>query len=306
MRARGLISISASFVVVAIAAACGVNQSSQDSFEQAAGGAAAPAPAPHKALADEAQRFSVTGHAAGADAVTRVQQTRDSVAPSMIIRNGSAMIQVEDLEPALEAIRRLSQQLGGYIANTSVTTGRDQVPSGTIELKIPAARYDSALAGLQPLGKVESVNTTAEDVGEEFVDVSARLANARRLEDRIVVLLATRTGKLEDVIAAERELARVREEIERFEGRLRFLRTRVALSTLAVTIHEPYPVVGGPGVGPIAESFKQMWRNFVNFVAWLIASLGWLIPLSALALLVGLGVRKYVWKRRLAPTAQTS
>jgi hypothetical protein len=150
------------------------------------------------------------------------------------------------------------------------------------------------------------VNTTAEDVGEEFVDVSARLANARRLEDRIVVLLATRTGKLEDVIAAERELARVREEIERYEGRLRFLRNRVALSTLAVTVHEPYPVVGGPGVGPIAESFKQMWRNFVLFIAWLIASLGWLIPLSAVALLVGLGVRKYVWKRRLAQTAQAS
>jgi hypothetical protein len=222
----------------------------------------------------------------------------------MIIRNGNAVIQVEQLDPALAALRRLAQQLGGYVANTSVTTGRDQVPSGTIELKIPATRYDSALAGLQPLGKVESVNTTAEDVGEEFVDVSARVANARRLEERIVAILATRTGKLEDVIAAERELARVREEIERYEGRLRFLRTRIALSTLSVTVHEPYPVVGGPGVGPIAESFKQMWRNFVLFVAWMIASLGWLIPLTAIALLIGLGARKFVWKRRVAPTAQ--
>ncbi|MEW5915461.1 MAG: DUF4349 domain-containing protein [Gemmatimonadota bacterium] len=301
MKARGLVTIATASVILALAAACGVNQPSRDRSEEAT----ANAPAPAKVLADEAQSFSVAGRAAAADAVQRVQQLRDSVAPSMIIRNGNAVIQVEQLDPALAALRRLAQQLGGYVANTSVTTGHDQVPSGTIELKIPATRYDSALAGLQPLGKVESVNTTAEDVGEEFVDVSARVANARRLEERIVAILATRTGKLEDVIAAERELARIREDIERYEGRLRFLRTRVALSTLSVTVHEPYPVVGGPGVGPIAEAFKQMWRNFVLFVAWLIASLGWLIPLSAIGLIVGLGVRKYIWRRRPS-TASTA
>jgi hypothetical protein len=244
--------------------------------------------------------------AAAADAVQRVREPRDSIVPSMIIRNGSATVEVVKLDDALATLRALAQRVGGYVANTSVTTGRDQTPSGTIELKIPAARYDSALAGLEPLGKVESVNTTAEDVGEEFVDVSARLANARRLEERIVVILATRAGKLEDVIAAERELARVREEIERYEGRLRFLRTRVSLSTLTVTVHESYPVVGAPGTGPIAESFRQMWRNFVLFVAWLIASLGWLIPLSALALVVWLGIRKYLWRRRPAAAATTS
>jgi hypothetical protein len=229
--------------------------------------------------------------------VQRVGQLRDSVAPSMIIRNGVATVEVEQLDSAMAALRALAQRLGGYVANSSVTTGRDQTPSGTIELKIPAARYDSALAGLEPLGKVESINTTAEDVGEEFVDITARLTNAKRLEDRIVTILATRAGKLEDVIAAERELARVREEIERYEGRLRFLRTRVALSTLTVTVHETYPVVGGPGTGPIAESFKQMWRNFVLFVAWLIASLGWLIPLTVIGVVIGLGVRK-AWRKR--------
>ncbi|MGQ0643251.1 MAG: DUF4349 domain-containing protein [Gemmatimonadaceae bacterium] len=241
---------------------------------------------------------SVTEQSGAAYAAQRVQEPRDSVAPNMIIRNGNATVAVEKLDAAIAALRGLAQRLGGYVANTSVTTGRDQTPSGTIELKIPAARYDSALAGLEPLGTVEAINTTAEDVGEEFVDVTARLANARRLEARIITILATQAGKLQDVIAAERELARIREEIERYEGRLRFLRTRAAMSTLTVTAHESYPVVGGPGTGPIAESVKQMWRNFVLFVAWLIASLGWLIPLSAIALLVWVGVRRYLRKRQ--------
>ena len=92
---------------------------------------------------------------------------------------------------------------------------------------------------------------------------------------------AARTGKLEDVLAVERELARVREEIERYEGRLRYLRTRAAVSTLSVTVHEPAPILGQrPGDNPIVGALKQAWRNFVGFVAWSIASLGILIPLG--------------------------
>ena len=74
--------------------------------------------------------------------------------------------EVAKLDDALATLRDLATRLGGYVANTSVTTGRDQTPTGTIELKIPSARYDSALVGLEPLGKVESVNTMADDVGE--------------------------------------------------------------------------------------------------------------------------------------------
>jgi uncharacterized protein DUF4349 len=294
MRARQLALFITTLAVAASFAACDRNAATVAPDEER-GIATSAAPAP---MARDQYQAGAREDKAAADAVSQVQVTRDSVAPSMIIRNGTANVQVEKLNDAVAALRALAQRMGGYVTNTSVTTGQDQVPAATIELKIPATRFDSAMAGLSPLGKVESVNTTAEDVGEQFVDVTARLANARRLEERIQAILATRTGKLEDVIAAERELARIREEIERFEGRLRFLRTRVALSTLTVSVHEPYPVVGGPGTGPIAESFKNMWRNFVLFVAAFIASLGWLVPLSAIALVTWVGVRKYLRTRR--------
>src|SRR5438552_2755585 len=91
------------------------------------------------------------------------------------------------------------------------------------EREAPSARFDDAVLGVKPLGKVESSSASAMDVGEEFVDVNARIANSKRLEARLVTLLSTRTGKLEDVLAVERELARVREEIERSETRVRYL-----------------------------------------------------------------------------------
>ena len=215
------------------------------------------------------------------------------IAPSMLIRTGSASIEVDKLDPAILKVRQVASQLGGYIANSSIVGGRDQVRSATLEVKIPAAKYDQAVGALGGIGKVESVNTSVEDVGEEFVDINARVANAKRLEERLVNLLATRTGKLEDVLAVERELARVREEIERSEGRIRYLKTRAAISTLSVTVHEPMPILGqNPGDNPIVGAFKQAWRNFVGFVAWLIASLGVLIPLG-----VVLGGVWYAYRR---------
>ncbi|MGQ0766659.1 MAG: DUF4349 domain-containing protein [Gemmatimonadota bacterium] len=221
---------------------------------------------------------------------------RDTVVPGMIIRNGSVSIEVDSLEVAMAAVRALAGRLGGYVGNVQVLSGEYQVRSATLELRIPANRFEEALSGMAPLGKVENSSTTAEDVGEEFVDVSARVANARRLEERLVALLATRTGRLEDVLAVERELARIREEIERYEGRIRFLRSRVATSTISVTVHEAAPLVSTPGSNVIGDAFRDMWRNFVGFIASLIASLGVLVPVGLIGLALFAAVRR--WRRQ--------
>jgi hypothetical protein len=216
---------------------------------------------------------------------------------AMIIRTGEAFIEVEKVDPAILKIRELAAQVGGYIANSSISGGRDQIRQATVELKIPSTKYEQAVGSLATIGKVETVTSTAQDVGEEFVDVTARVNNSRRLEERLIALLANRTGKLDEVLRVERELARVREEIERYEGRLRFLSSRVALSTLTITVHEPAPILGNnPGENPIAAAFRRAWRNFVGVVAASIAALGVLIPLAILALLGWAGYRR--WKRR--------
>lgn len=216
---------------------------------------------------------------------------------AMVIRTGEAFIEVDKVDPAVLKIRQLAAQVGGYIANSSISGGQDQIRQSTVELKVPSAKYDQAVGSLSTIGKVESVNSTAQDVGEEFVDVTARVNNSRRLEERLISLLANRTGKLDEVLRVERELARVREEIERYEGRLRFLSTRVATSTLTITVHEPAPILGNnPGENPIAAAFRRAWRNFVGVVAASIAALGVLIPLAILVLLGWLGYRH--WLRR--------
>ncbi len=221
-----------------------------------------------------------------------------ALAGPMIIRTGQASVEIDSLEIAIANVRALAQRLGGFIANTQMQLGERQYRSATLEIKVPAGRFDELLGGLQPLGKVEFVNVNAQDVGEEFTDISARVANGRKLEGRLIELLATRTGKLSDVLEIERELARVRQEIERMEGRLRYLRAHSATSSLNVTVHEKSPVVPAPGSGGVlGEAFAQAWRNFINFTAGLIASLGVLVPTG----LIGFGsllLLRKVWRAR--------
>ncbi len=173
----------------------------------------------------QAQASSV-GTAVPADPFGRITST--TALTAMIIRTGQVSVAVDSLPSAIARVRALADRLGGYIANTEIQAGQERFHSATIEIKIPSERFEEALQGLKPIGKVESITVTAEDVGEEFVDVGARVQNDKRFEARLLDLLSTHTGKLADVIELEQELGRVREEIERYDGRLRYLKAHAA------------------------------------------------------------------------------
>jgi hypothetical protein len=206
---------------------------------------------------------------------------------AMLVRHGQASIQVKGVDAAVNAVRQTAAQFGGFVANTSLRSGKDEQRSATIELRVPSDKFDGLLSALSNLGKVESVTANAEDVAEEYVDLGARAANARKVEARLVELLATRTGKLSDVLTVEQELARVRMEAERYDARLRWLERRASLSSLDITIPEAIPLLDNPrGPGPIAEALAEAWTRTIAVIAWCIASLGLLIPL---AVLLGLG-----------------
>ena len=251
-----------------------------------------------KAVAGLSNKESAAPADAGRDRAVSQQETSAKVprtdswlnltgfdpASRLIIRTGQASIEVDSLDHSMAELRRVVQRVGGFVADASVQSGRNQIRSATLEVKVPAFRFDELTEGLKPLGRLQFVNVAAEDVSEEFVDLTARVENARRLEDRIVELLRTRTGKLQDVLSVERELARVREEIERMEGRLRFLKTSAQLSTLSINLFEPPPLVAShPGHSVIAEAFKAAWRNFVGVIAGVIASLGFIAPVVIFA-----------------------
>ncbi|HYU09168.1 MAG TPA: DUF4349 domain-containing protein, partial [Gemmatimonadales bacterium] len=118
----------------------------------------------------------------------------------MVIRTATASVEVDSLEPAIAQVKDLATRLGGYVANSGIDAGKKRLRQASMEVKIPAARFDDVVTGLTPIGKLETINVSAQDVGEEYVDVTARMENARRLERRFIELLATRAGRLKDVL----------------------------------------------------------------------------------------------------------
>ena len=206
---------------------------------------------------------------------------------AMLIRNGQATVEVRRVDEAVTRLRQTAAQLGGFVANTAIVGGRDEHRSATLEIRVPSAQFDAAVTALGDLGKVESVSATVQDVGDEYVDLGARVANARHMEARLVEMLARRTGRLSDALTVEQELRRVREEIERYDARLKWLERRTSLSSIEITLREPKSVLDQRGPNPIAEAFGEAWRRAVGVLAWSIAALGVLIPLG---LVIGLGV----------------
>ena len=127
----------------------------------------------------------------------------------------------------------------------------------TATLHIPAAQLDAAMSTLKSIGRVVDEAQSGEDVTEQVVDVTARLANARNTEKRLTDLLQKRTGDLADVLAAEREIARVREEIERFDAQRQALGRRVTYATLNLEIVEEPRATLNLGPRPLPGRFRE-------------------------------------------------
>ncbi len=223
--------------------------------------------------------------------------------PTMLIRTGHAEVRVDSLEPAIAALEALAQRSGGYVGNTSFMGGEERRRQATLQLRIPSARFGAVREGLVSIGEVKSLNIQVQDVGEEYTDASARVRSKQQVEARLLELLRTRTGRLSDVVELERALEQVRTEIETTEGRLRYLRNQVGLSTMTVTLSEPGLNIAEPGHHPIRDAFGQAWRNFTGFVAGIIAALGWVVPLAVMAFAV-VRVAMWAWKGRSSASSE--
>jgi hypothetical protein len=234
----------------------------------------------------------------------RAMAAPDSAHPArMLVVSARATLDVDSVAPVALRLRTLTVRLGGFVASSSAETGSDRVHAAEVEVRVPKARFDQLLDGIRHLGRLAALDASSEDVGEEYVDVDARLRNAHRLEDRLLALVSERTGRLRDVMEIERALASVREDIERLEGRVRYLRHNVALSTLRVTLREPQAAVAGaPGSVALSGAFRQAWDNFLWLATLAIQSLGVIVPLAVVAVAGWMALRR-LQGRREAPVS---
>lgn len=154
-----------------------------------------------------------------------MEQASPSSRGPILIYTAQITMAVFEVQAALGQIEDLARELGGFLAR------RD---NNSITIRVPAVLFDTAIRKIEKTGDVLNRNVVAQDVTEEYRDLELRIRNARAVRDRLEQLLA-KAAKVEESVMVERELERVSAELERMEGRLKFLRDRAAYSTITVT-----------------------------------------------------------------------
>jgi hypothetical protein len=158
----------------------------------------------------------------------------------MIARTAGLTLVAKEFEKTRASLEEILKRHNGYIGELNVSAPAESGRTLTATLRIPAPQLEAALAELKQLGRVENESQGGEEVTQQYVDLAARLANAQHTEQRLVEMLRTRTGKLQDVLKVELEIDRVRGEIEQMQAEKKELTKRVAFATLNTTVKEEY------------------------------------------------------------------
>jgi hypothetical protein len=151
-------------------------------------------------------------------------------------------------------------------------------------------------------GKVEAQGVSSEDLTRSITDSEARLRALKALRTRIEALIASRPGKLADLLEAERELARVQGDIDSFESNLSVMRARVNMSTMDLTYQSRQVAVGGGTFNPLGEAVTGFFGVMASSLAAMITFLAAILPFALVLLPVGFyGLR---WRAKLQAKAR--
>lgn len=199
----------------------------------------------------------------------------------------------EDLSALDAKLARLVERSRGYVADSMVSGKAGDQRGGTWKVRVPVDAYDSFLKEATALGELVSLKADAQDVSEEYFDLDARLTNKKVEEARLLKLLTEATGKLEEVLKVEHELSRVREEVERFQGRLRALANLTTLTTVTISareIHDYVPPEAPTFTTRIARTFESSVDSLRRFGEGFVLLLVGLSPWLPVILVVGVPV----------------
>lgn len=240
---------------------------------------------------------------------------QDPTAGMYIIRRANLTVQVPDVKTGIQKVSALVKGAGGFVAESGYEATEGQTPSARMTLRVPTAKFDAMLETLGGVGTVFARNVESEDVTLQFVDTQSRIRNLQKEEVQILNVLK-RTGKLLDVLEVERELARVRGEIEQSQGRIRQLANLVGLATIEVTLSEKVQVLSSSPWAALPAAIENAWqdteRALAGAMAWAARTGIWLvayvlplaIPLICFYFIAGYFLRAWlVGSRKIVPEA---
>jgi len=181
-----------------------------------------------------------------------------------IIRNAEITIEVPSTTDAQHQVTSIAETHGGFVVTSEAKQRESNDPAQrTLDIKlvvrVPSNQFGRAFDEIKKLaGNTPSENVTSQDVTEDFIDLEARIKTQKALEVQFLEIMR-QANKISDALEVQRQIAEVRTDIEKLEGRKRFLENRSSLSTINVNIQTPKPVIAVTETG-----FRQSLREAVS------------------------------------------
>jgi hypothetical protein len=215
-----------------------------------------------------------------------------STIDTKIIKTAELTIEVTDVPGSVETLKNLASQKGGYISSMNIQENYNNLVSGSVILRVPAAEFENTLTGVKAIGTVKSVSTQGQDVTEEYVDLQAQKTSYQNQLAQYNEIMK-KAVNVSDVITVQKQIDLIQTELDRLEGRLKYLDSQIDLSTITVSLQEPQPV-GGDTSFNFISTINQGIAGFLGMIDAIIIILFTLLPLIIIG---GTGYAIYRWRK---------
>jgi hypothetical protein len=199
------------------------------------------APKPKKTQAKDEKAPASTAETSAEFVEEKPSSSPSAVGPTAnrkLIRNATAELEVVSFDESIQKITVFASEEKGYVATTSSEKQSNGKLRGEIVVKVLPDNLDRFLGKLRGIGDLKNQALTTEDVTKAYFDTESRLKNARLMEQRLIEILKTKSKDVADLLEVEKELGRVREQIETMQGELKFMDSQVAFATVTITLAE--------------------------------------------------------------------
>jgi len=325
-RPRRVLAAAASTVLLGLAAtACSAQGGSSDDGgdssravpAQAADeavSAAAPQEVGEASLDDSAGGVAQTGSRTASDPGSGEEDAVSDPGARSLIRQGDVALRSTDVDQTLFDVRKVVKSSGGEVSDDDTQADEQgDAERALLTVRVPVDRFDAALQQLTGLGAddeavtlVDSSSTT-EDVSTQVVDTDVRVALQRRSIQRISALL-DRATSIRDIVSIERELADREADLGSLEKRQKLLADQTTLSTITVSVERPVDRTADtdPDDGSgFTAGLRNGWEAFQDVTTGLLTGAGALLPFAAIALVLGVPLRRWLRRRQPRPVVRT-
>jgi hypothetical protein len=216
-----------------------------------------------------------------------------------IVRNGELQVECAQPDDAQQRIALIAQNNGGFVVESQQSTSDVKINTRDIvqmTVRVPADKFTETIDQIKAAsGRIIQETIKGEGVTEEFIDIEARLKAKKALEQQFMEIMK-RANSVDDALNVHSQLADVRGEIEKIEGRKRFLENQATLSTIKIRLQMPavFSANSSGFLYRLSESFGNGFEIALNFILGLVT-----FGVGALPLIVFVGVPGYFLARAI-------